>query len=66
MVIRYTKDGSPYRMPPYSKAELDEMQRVFNGPLISYFSHRRSAPPPEDQEPPELPPADIPPEREQP
>jgi hypothetical protein len=65
MVLRYTKAGNPYRLPPYSKAELEGMRGI-NNPPISYFSHRRSAPPPEDQEPPELPPADTRPEREQP
>jgi hypothetical protein len=66
MVLKYSIDGGPYRIPPYSKAELEEMRRPFDDPLICYFSNRRSAPPPQDQEPPELPPADIPPEREQP
>jgi hypothetical protein len=66
MVIRYTKDGSPYRSPPYSRAEMKEMWRGINNPPISYFSHRRSAQPPQDLEPPGLPLADILPEREQP
>ena len=65
MVIRYTKDGSPYRVPPYGRAELEEM-RSLNNPIVRYFSHRRSAQPPQDQEPPGPPPAGIPPEREQP
>jgi hypothetical protein len=65
MVLRYTKAGNPYRLPPCSKAELEEM-RFLNGPLVCYFSHRRSAQPPQDQEPPEPPPADPRPERRQP
>jgi hypothetical protein len=66
MVIRYTKDGSPYRSPPYSRAEWEEMGRGLNNPPISYFSSRRSAQPPQDQEPPELPPADTRPDRKRP
>jgi hypothetical protein len=65
MVLRYTKAGNPYRIPPYSKAELAEMRGI-NDPPLRYFSHRRSAQPPQDLEPPGPPPADIPPEREQP
>jgi hypothetical protein len=66
MVLRYSIDGHPFRLPPYSKAELEEMRRPLDNPLICYFSHRRSVQPPEDQEPPGPPPADIPPGREQP
>jgi hypothetical protein len=65
VVLRYTKAGNPFRLPPYSKAELEEMRVPFDDPFICYFSHRRSAQPPQDQEPPELPLADIRPEREQ-
>jgi hypothetical protein len=61
MVLRYSIDGDPYRIPPYSKAELAEM-RFINDPPLRYFSHRRSAQPPQDQEPPGPPPADILPE----
>jgi hypothetical protein len=66
MVIRYTKDGSPYRMPPYSRAEMEELRRGINNPPVSYFSSRRSAQPPQDQEPPASPPAGIRPERRRP
>jgi hypothetical protein len=66
MVIRYTKDGSPYRSPPYSRAEWEEMQRGINNPPISYFSSRRSAQPPQDQAPSGPQPADIRPGRKQP
>ena len=66
MVLRFSINGGPYRIPPYSKAELEEMRRPLDDPLICYFSHRRSAQPPPDQEPPGLLPADILPEREQP
>ena len=65
MVVRYTKDGSPYRVPPYSRAEWEEM-RFLKDPIVRYFSHRRSAQPPQDQEPPGPPPADTRPERKQP
>ena len=47
MVIRYTKAGNPYQLPPYSKAELEEMRRPFDSPFICYFSHRRSVAPPQ-------------------
>jgi hypothetical protein len=66
MVLKFSIDGGPYRMPPYCKAEWEELMRGINNPPISYFSHRRSAPSPEDQEPPKPPPADTRPEREQP
>jgi hypothetical protein len=65
MVVRYSINGGAYLLPPYSEAELAEMRGI-NDPPICYFSHRRSAPPTPDQEPPAPPPADIPPEREQP
>jgi hypothetical protein len=65
MVLKYSIDGRPYRMPPYSRAELDEMRNI-NDPPISYFSSRRSAQPPQDQEPPGSPPADTRPGRQQP
>jgi hypothetical protein len=65
-VVRYTKDGSPYRVPPYSRAEWEEMMRTINNPPISYLRSCRAAQSPQDQEPPEPPPADTRPERKQP
>ena len=66
MVIRYTKDGSPYRSPPYSRAEWEEMGRGLNDPPIYFSSFRRSVKPPQDQEPPGSLPANIRPDRKQP
>ena len=65
MVVRYSIEGHPFLLPPYSEAELEEIGFI-NDPPVRYFSHRRSAQPTPDQEPPAPPPADIPPEREQP
>lgn len=38
MVIRYTKAGNPYGMPPYSRAEREALDRLCNGgTLIRLF-----------------------------
>jgi hypothetical protein len=33
MVLRYSIDGHPFRLPPYSEAELAEMRRPLDNPL---------------------------------
>ena len=44
MVIKYTKGGAPFRVPPYSERELDEIRRTVNGsPRVT--SVHRSGPP---------------------
>jgi hypothetical protein len=60
MVLKYSIDGHPFGLPPYSNAEL-AVKHFINDPPLRYFSHRRSAQPPQDQKPPAPPPADIPP-----
>jgi hypothetical protein len=65
MVIRYTKAGNPYRTPPYSRAEMEEIRRGLNDPPIAIWRHR-PARPPQEKEPPALPPAGTRTDRRQP
>jgi hypothetical protein len=67
MVTRYSKSGDPYRIPPYSRAEREELDRLLRGgTLIRYVRHRRPAQPPGDQVPPAPRQGDTRPDRKQP
>ena len=61
MVLRYSIDGDPYKEPPYSRAEFEEIRRSCRAPIIRYVRHR-PAKSPQDQEQPASPPAGIPPD----
>jgi hypothetical protein len=44
MVLKYSKDGFPYREPPYSKEELREIESTLYNPPASIYRGPRSPP----------------------
>jgi hypothetical protein len=54
LVVRYTKGGAPYLMPPYTKAEKAEISRGLNDTPITVGRYRR----PQGQQQPQPPQAE--------
>jgi hypothetical protein len=49
MVLKYSVEGLPYREPPYTKAEMLEMEKHMYGPPIAIYGHRPDRPAPVSQ-----------------
>jgi hypothetical protein len=54
MVLRYAKDGSPFREPPYTKKEIAEIEGFYGTPIGITRAHARGEAParPEASPPP--------------
>jgi hypothetical protein len=49
VVVKYTKDGLPYRTPPYSAAEKEQMRKGLNDTPIVVGRYRKPQGQPQQQ-----------------